>query len=49
MKAIIEVDNIDVYRQKRHVLQHISFTVAPGEIVAVIGPNGCGKLSLIHI
>ncbi|WP_288893777.1 ABC transporter ATP-binding protein [uncultured Megasphaera sp.] len=48
MKAIIEVDNIDVYRQKRHVLQHISFTVAPGEIVAVIGPNGCGKSTLLQ-
>ena len=31
------------------VLQNVSFTVNPGERVALIGPNGCGKTTLLRI
>jgi NitT/TauT family transport system ATP-binding protein len=30
-------------------VEHISFTVAPGEFLAVIGPSGCGKSTLFNI
>ena len=29
-------------------LSHVSLTVGPGEAVAVVGPNGCGKTTLLR-
>jgi len=31
------------------VLENISFTVAEGEFLCIVGPNGCGKTTLLHI
>jgi NitT/TauT family transport system ATP-binding protein len=30
-------------------IDHVSFTVAPGEFFAVIGPSGCGKSTLFNV
>lgn len=37
------------YLSDQPVLQQISFSVAPGEKVALIGPSGAGKSTLIHL
>jgi iron(III) transport system ATP-binding protein len=33
----------------RAILDHVSFSLAPGEITCLLGPSGCGKTTLLRI
>jgi cobalt/nickel transport system ATP-binding protein len=47
---IIELKNITYhYTEKHSALTDISFSVRQGEIFSIIGSNGCGKTTLLHI
>lgn len=44
----IEFDNVSLRLGATHILEQISFRVAPGSIHCIIGPNGGGKTSLLR-
>ena len=46
----ISFDNVSFsYAQGEWVLRNVSFTVRRGETVAVVGPTGAGKSTLVHL
>lgn len=45
---MIEFDRVGVGYGGRQVLGEISFSVGPGSLTALVGPNGCGKTTLLR-
>lgn len=44
---ILQVDGLNKYFGRKHVLKDVSFTVKPGRIVGLVGPNGAGKSTIM--
>ena len=49
MEQLINVENLHKAYGSKVVLDGISFNAAPGQIIGLLGPNGCGKTTLIKI
>jgi iron complex transport system ATP-binding protein len=47
MRSFLELEEVNVARGGRVVLHGINLRVEAGEQIAVLGPNGCGKSTLI--
>jgi tungstate transport system ATP-binding protein len=47
MSALLEIRDLAVCRDKRLVLEIKTLAVEKGEVLAVVGPNGTGKSSLL--
>lgn len=46
----VELDNVHFhYREDQEVIQGISFSVEPGQTVALVGPSGAGKSTLVQL
>jgi iron complex transport system ATP-binding protein len=46
-RQFLELENVNVARGDRVVLHDVNLTIRAGEHVAILGPNGCGKSTLI--
>ncbi len=47
---VLTIDNITYnYTSQQVAVSNISFSVKQGEIFAIIGSNGCGKTTLLHL
>jgi subfamily B ATP-binding cassette protein MsbA len=50
VRGEIQFDNVTFgYRADTPVLKNVSFTIEPGQLVALIGPSGAGKTTLISL
>lgn len=45
----LEVKNVSKKLGKKQVLSNVSFSIAPGEIVGLVGENGAGKSTLFRL
>ena len=49
MQGQIEFDHVSFQIDSKPILEDVTFSVQPGQTVAVMGPTGGGKTTLIHL
>jgi ABC-2 type transport system ATP-binding protein len=49
MTAALQIDDVHKWFGKHHVLDGFDLQVAQGEVVGLLGPNGCGKSTVLKI
>jgi ABC-2 type transport system ATP-binding protein len=49
MEAVIVKNLVKIYGKGKTAVDHVSFSVKPGEIFGLIGPDGAGKTSIFRV
>lgn len=48
-RRFVEVKDLTLIVKHRTIFQGVNFTIQHGERIALVGPNGCGKTSLLEV
>lgn len=49
-KGFVECDNVSFsYRPNVHLITNLNFSVKPGDTIAIVGPTGAGKTTIINL
>ncbi|MGL5031146.1 MAG: cytochrome c biogenesis heme-transporting ATPase CcmA [Aeromonas sp.] len=46
---LLDVNNLSCVREDRTLFEHLNFSVRPGDLLQIEGPNGVGKTSLLRL
>lgn len=49
MEPILKVKNLSFGFEKNLLFSGLNFDIAPSNWIGIIGPNGCGKTTLLHL
>ena len=44
----LEVRDLEYGYDEKDILDGVSFSLVPGEVLGILGPNGCGKTTLLR-
>ena len=48
-KDVIDVEDVDLARGERRLLDHATWRIGPGDRIGIVGVNGAGKTSLLSL
>lgn len=47
--ALLSGESLELWRGERRLFTGVTFELRPGELLHIVGPNGCGKTSLLRV
>lgn len=49
VSPVLRTSNVSIVREGRHILDSVSLSVSPTDRWVLLGPNGCGKTTLLRV
>ena len=48
-KTVLELDDVAIEAGGRRLVSNLTLSLVPGERIGIVGPNGCGKTTLLRV